>query len=79
MKPWVNLKELRKERDWTQLQAAEKLGFCRSYIAAVETGRQGISFEMMRAIMRVFDVTYEDFFRPHDKPAANFKKRRDTS
>ena len=62
MKPKIDLKRLRKQRDWTQSQVAEKLGFCRSYIAVVENGKQGVSIEMMNAIIRVFGVTYADFY-----------------
>ena len=62
MKPRINLRKLRQDRDWTQLQAAQHLGFCRSYISAVEHGKQGLSVEMMNAIIRVFEVKYEDFY-----------------
>jgi len=62
MKPQIDLKGLRTERGWTQLQTAEELGFCRSYISAVENGKQGISVEMMRAIIRVFGIQYEEFY-----------------
>jgi len=63
MKPWIDLKGLRKERGWTQKEAAKELQFCRSYIAAVESKRQGISIEMMNAIIRVFGIRYEDFYK----------------
>jgi len=62
MKPQIDLKGLRKKRGWTQLQAAEALGFCRSYISSVENDKQGLSVEMINAIIRVFDVKYEDFY-----------------
>ena len=62
MKPKIDLKQLRSRRGWTQEQAAEKLGFCRSYISIVETGKQGVSIDMMNAIIRVFKVKYEDFY-----------------
>ena len=62
MKPRIDLKGLRKDRGWTQWQTATELGFCRSYISAVENGKQGLSIEMMNAIIRVFDVKYEDFY-----------------
>ena len=63
MRLQIDLKNLRKKRGWQQWQAAEKLGFCRSYIAMVENGRQGISINMMNAIIRVFGVKYEDFYK----------------
>ena len=62
VKPWIDLKKLRKERGWTQLQTANALGFCRSYISAVERGRQGFSIEMVNVIMGVFDIRYEEFY-----------------
>ena len=62
MKPQIDLKRLRKEYSWTQWQAAKKLGFCRSYISAVDNGKQGISLEMMNTIIHVFGVDYQDFY-----------------
>jgi len=62
MKLWINVRELRKNRGWTQMQAAIALGFCHSYITAVETESRGISLGMMVALVRVFDVKYEDFY-----------------
>jgi len=63
MKPKIDLKMLRKTRGWTQVKAAEELGFCRSYISAIENGKQGISLEMMNTIVRVFGVKYKDFYK----------------
>ena len=63
MKPQIDLKQLRQQRGWTQWEAAEELGFCRSYISAVENGKQGISVGMMKEIIQVFGVKYEDFYR----------------
>jgi len=64
MKPQIDLRGLRKECGWTQWQTAQNLGFCRSYLSAVENGKQGISIEMMNAIIRVFNVKYDDFYKP---------------
>jgi len=64
MKPKIDLRGLRQERGWTQLQTSRKLGFCRSYISAVENGKQGFSVGMMNAIIRVFKVKYDDFYKP---------------
>jgi len=62
MKPQIDLRALRKSRSWTQVQTAAELGFCRTYISAIENGKQGISLNMMAAIVRVFGVMYEDFY-----------------
>jgi len=61
-KPQIDMKALRKRKGWSQAETAEKLGFCRTYITDVERGRQGISTAMMRAIIQVFGVKYEDFY-----------------
>lgn len=62
-KPEIDLKSLRERRGWTKTEAAKKLGFCRSYVTEVENGTQGISVKMIRAIIKVFDVKYEDFYQ----------------
>ena len=62
-KPHIDLKVLRKNKGWTQAQAAKRLGFCRTYISDVENGRQSVSKAMMHAIIQVFEVKYEDFYR----------------
>ena len=61
-KPSIDLRALRKNKGWTQAQTAKKLGFCRTYISDVETGRQSISKAMMHAVIKVFGVKYEDFY-----------------
>jgi len=60
--PWIDLKKLREEKKWIQEEAAEKLGFTRSYLSAIENGRRGISIKVMEKIIKVFDVKYEDFY-----------------
>ena len=61
-KPEMDLRALRKRKGWSQLETAERLGFCRTYITDVENKRQGISKAMMRSIIQVFGVKYEDFY-----------------
>jgi len=62
-KPYIDLAALRKTRNWTQAEAAKHLGFSRSYYSEVELGKQSISTKMMYAIIKVFGVQYEDFFK----------------
>jgi len=64
--PKFDLKIFRQRHDMTQDELACKLGFSRSYIATIETSRQGISIRMMYEIIRNFDVDYEDFYA-HEK------------
>ena len=58
----INLRRLREQRGWTQTQAAAKLGFARAYVSRVETGKSGISLNMMHALIRVFHLKYADFY-----------------
>jgi transcriptional regulator with XRE-family HTH domain len=62
-KAWIDLKKLRTDHGWRQTETAEKLGVSREYVSAIENGRRGISMTVMDAIIRVFGVPYEDFFR----------------
>ena len=61
-RPWIDLRELREEKNWTQDEAGEKLGFSRCYLSTVERGKRNISKAMMRQIILVFNVKYEDFY-----------------
>ncbi len=62
-KAWIDLKKLRVDRGWRQRETAEKLGVSREYISAIENDKRGISMKMMGRIIRVFGVSYEDFFQ----------------
>jgi len=62
-KPHIDLLAMRNERNWTQEDTAKHLGFSRSYYSEVEIGKQSISTRMMYAIIKVFGVQYEDFFK----------------
>ena len=62
-KPQIDLKALRIKKGWSHMETAKKLGFCRTYYTDVENKRQGISKAMMRAIIQVFNVKYEDFYQ----------------
>jgi transcriptional regulator with XRE-family HTH domain len=62
----IDLKKLRTNRGWPQWKTAEELGVSREYISAVENGKRGISMSMMKAIIQVFGVKYEDFYKSPD-------------
>ncbi len=51
------LRKLRKQRGWTQVQMAERLGLDRSYLADVERGRRNISIVNLEVIARGFGVS----------------------
>ena len=59
----INLKVLREKRGWTKTRAAAELGFSIAYYSGVERGQRAISIKMMHAIIKVFNVEYEDFYK----------------
>ena len=65
-KPSIDLKALREQKGWSQVKTAKELGFSRSYFSEVEAGRQAVSKGMMYAIIQVFGIKYEDFYRNAD-------------
>ena len=58
----INLRVMREKKGWTKTKAADELGFSRTYYSDVENGKNGISLNMMHAIMKKFNVEYEDFY-----------------
>ena len=57
-----DLRLFRKQKDLTQQELADMLGFSRSHIAMTETGKQEVSKKMMYEIIKNFDVTYDEFY-----------------
>jgi transcriptional regulator with XRE-family HTH domain len=51
------LRKLRKQRRWTQVQLAERLGLDRSYLADVERGKRNISIVNLEVIANGFGFT----------------------
>ena len=61
--PKMDLKQLRIAHGWSQNEAANRIGFSRNYLAMVENGKQYISKNMMKAVIDVYGVTYDDFYK----------------
>lgn len=51
-----NLKAVRKEKGWTQKQAAENLGIAKHNLAAYEEGRAKPRYETMEKIISVYEI-----------------------
>jgi len=76
---WIDVRGLRNDREWTQREVADKLGVSRSYLSAVENGKRNISMTMLEAIIRVFNVRYEDFAKgAHPCEAGDNKRNTET-
>lgn len=54
------IKELRKQRDYTQDFLAEKLNIEPRQLSKLETGKHYPSFETIIAILKTFDITFEE-------------------
>ena len=59
----VRLRELRRERNLTQLRMANDFGIDRSFISDVERGRKSISLPMLEVIALGMKLTLSDLLR----------------
>lgn len=53
------VRALRKERDWSQEDVAERIGVNKMTISGYETGKRRPSFETLDALAQVFDVSFD--------------------
>jgi transcriptional regulator with XRE-family HTH domain len=56
----MNLKELRKERGWTQFEFARKTRIHPSYLSLIESGKKPLRPKTARKIGRVLEMTIDD-------------------
>ena len=56
----MKLKELRKERGWTQPVLAKKAGLSAGYIARVETGRHDPKLSTLVKLAKALDVSVSE-------------------
>lgn len=59
----LRLRELRRERNMTQLRMATDFGIDRSFISDVERGRKSISLPMLEVIALGMNVSLSDLLR----------------
>lgn len=48
------LKQLRKQKRWTQKEAAKKLGLTQAYLSLLESGKRGLTNDLISGVVRVF-------------------------
>jgi transcriptional regulator with XRE-family HTH domain len=65
------IRELRARRRLTQEQVAEASGRSRNFVAELEGGRRGSSFEGVLAVVLALNVTVEEFGRVLDARLAD--------
>jgi len=69
------IKLLRFSRGWSQETLAELCGFCRSYIANIESGKHNLSLDNLERIAGAFEVPIAELLNPDfnlriEQPAA---------
>lgn len=57
------IKELRKEKEITQIDLAAKIGIDRSYLGFIERGERNVSFDVMAEIAKALDVGMNELTR----------------
>lgn len=58
----LRIKELRKEKNFSQEELANLSNLDRTYINSVENGKRNISIINIEKIANAFDLTLRDFF-----------------
>lgn len=59
---WLKIRELRKERELSQEQLAEKCKLHRTYIGMIERGEKNICLENIEILAKVLWVKVKDLF-----------------
>lgn len=54
--------ELRRDRQWTQEQMAERLGVLTTYLQRIERGRENLTVGSLVALANALDVSLLDIF-----------------
>ena len=70
------IKELRKQRGFTQDYLAEKLNIETRQLSKLETGKNYPSFETVLGLLETFNITFEELVAfEHLNENANFKQK----
>jgi len=59
-----NLKRLREERGWSQLNLARRCGFPKRYIVHIEQGRVNITLRNLEIVANVLKCSIRDLLAP---------------
>jgi transcriptional regulator with XRE-family HTH domain len=70
------LTELRKQRGYTQVELAEKIGIRQVLVSAYEKGRRGLSAEMAVHFALALDVSLDELLHPKTKKVSGKKPSR---
>lgn len=70
------LTQLRKQRGYTQVELAEKIGIRQVLVSAYEKDRRGLSAEMAIHFALALDVSLDELLRPKGKKVSGKKPSR---
>ncbi len=56
------LKNLRKQKNWSQEYLADKTGFHRTYIGMVERGERNLSLKNIEVFSKTFEISLSELF-----------------
>lgn len=66
----VRIRNLRKERNWSQEELAHRANIYRSHLGEIERGETSVTVESVTKIANAFEMTLEDMFRHLQPPFA---------
>ena len=67
------LKEIRKERGFTQEQLAESLNISTPHLGNIEIGKRGISVDLLMEVSDILNVSVDFLIRGTDSPPHQIK------
>jgi transcriptional regulator with XRE-family HTH domain len=70
----MQLRELRRHNNLTQREIAAVLGYKRSAIESVESGRYAISITMLVALHKKFNISIDEWVCPTESAARGSKE-----
>ncbi len=72
-----NLVKLRKERKWTQMELAEKIGYSDKAISRWETGEVSPDIETLYTLSQLYEIPMQVLFEPYEPVEYKAKRFRD--
>lgn len=57
------VRDLRKQKSWSQEELADKVGLHRTYIGTIERGEQNVSIDNIEKVAKTLGVSLEQLFK----------------
>jgi len=62
-----NVKKIRIERSWTQIEVCAKAGITQAYLSQIENGKRSMSVATAVKLANVFGVTLDELIRKSEE------------